>query len=246
MSVPGDAAREKYAFPNRVKNPFRVARAAWRVTKDLSRTEDAATVQIAFARSRRFARFAQWDKVAERLSNDPRIGRVLKLRPRLGWIDANALSALPRGSLGKTFADHLECKGMNPNLVEPLPADSPGSFVFAHFGETHDIWHVVTGYGNDELGEASLIGFYSAQFGQAPHFALLLGFLFLNTAFQRPADFRQRMDAVTAGWEAGKSADSLFGRDWASQWSAPLREVRESLGLKEEPVVVGEGIQAAA
>ena len=54
------------------------------------------------------------------------------------------------------------------------------------------------------------------------------------------------MDAVTAGWEAGKSADSLFGQDWVSQWSAPLREVRESLGLKEEPVVVGEDIQAAA
>ena len=133
-----------------------------------------------------------------------------------------------------------------PAGIEPLPVDSPGSFVLAHFGETHDIWHLVTGYGMDELGEASLIGFYSAQFGQAPHFALLLGILFLNTAFFRPADFRRRMDALTVGWEAGNSADSLFGRDWASLWDTPVFEVRENLGLKGEPVVVGEGIQAAA
>jgi ubiquinone biosynthesis protein COQ4 len=235
-----------YTFPNRIKNPFRVAQSLWRVTKDLSRTEDAAIVQIAFARSQRFARFAQWEQVAERLSSDPRVDRVLKDRPRLGWIDANALSQLPEGTLGRTFADHMACKGMSTNLVEPLPVDSPGSFVLAHFGETHDIWHLVTGYGMDELGEASLIGFYSAQFGQAPHFALLLGILFLNTAFFRPADFRRRMDALTVGWEAGNSADSLFGRDWASLWDTPVFEVRENLGLKGEPVVVGEGIQAAA
>jgi len=241
-----DAPRNTYTYPNRVSNPLRVARAAWRVTKDLSRTDDAAIVQIAFAQSRRFARFAQWDKVAQRLSRDPRIEQVLKQWPRLGWIDTTALAALPDGSLGKIFADHLARKGMNPNLVEPLPANDPGSFVLAHFGETHDIWHVVTGYGNDELGEVSLIGFYCAQFEQAPHFALLLGILFLNTAFYKPADFQRRMDALSIGWAAGKSAESLFGRDWASQWGTPLRDVRESLGMKEEPAVVGEGIQSAA
>ena len=235
-----------YTFPNRIRNPLRVARALWRVTQDLSRTEDAAIVQITFARSRRFARFAQWDQVAKQLSSDPRIDQVLKDRPRLGWIDIDALSQLPEGTLGRTFADHMGAKELDPNLVEPLPVDSPGSFVLAHFGETHDIWHLVTGYGMDELGEASLIGFYSAQFGQAPHFALLLGILFLNTAFFRPADFRRRMDALTVGWEAGKSADSLFGRDWAGLWDTPICEVRESLGVKAEPVVVGEGIQAAA
>jgi ubiquinone biosynthesis protein COQ4 len=239
-------SQNTYTFPNRIKNPLRVAQALWRVTQDLSRTEDAAIVQIAFARSRRFARFAQWEQVAERLSSDPRVDRVLKDRPRLGWIDAAALSQLPEGTLGRTFSDHMDCKGMSPNLVEPLTVDTPGSFVLAHFGETHDIWHLVTGYGMDELGEASLIGFYSAQFGQAPHFALLLGILFLNTAFFRPSDFRRRMDAMTLGWEAGKSADSLFGRDWAGLWNTPIREVRESLGLRGEPVVVGEGIQAAA
>ena len=246
MSESHDAPRDAYKFPNRVKNPFRVARALWRVTKDLSRTEDAAIVQIAFAQSRRFARFAQWDKVAERLSDDPRIRSVLEDRPRLGWIDTAALSALAEDTFGRTFADHLASKGFSPNLVEPLPANDPGSYVLAHFGETHDIWHLVTGYGMDEVGEVSLIGFYCAQFEQAPHFALLLGILFLNTAFSKPADFRKRMEALSIGWETGKSAESLFGRDWASQWDKPLSDIRESLGLNKEPAVIGEGIQSAA
>jgi hypothetical protein len=47
-----------YTFPNRIRNPFRLARALWRLTRDLSRTEDAAIVQIAFAQSRHFARDA--------------------------------------------------------------------------------------------------------------------------------------------------------------------------------------------
>jgi hypothetical protein len=49
MSDHSNTSQNTYTFPNRVKNPIRVARAVWRVTKDLSRTEDAAIVQIAFA-----------------------------------------------------------------------------------------------------------------------------------------------------------------------------------------------------
>jgi ubiquinone biosynthesis protein Coq4 len=237
---------QTYAYPNRVQNPLRVARAFGRVLGDLSRTEDAAIVQVAFARSRWGSRFARWDEVARKLAREPRIERVLAQRGRLGWIDLESLVRLPEGSLGRCFAEHMALREINPNLVEPLPAEDPGSFVLAHFGETHDIWHVVTGYGNDELGEVSLIGFYAAQFEGAPHFALLLGILFLNTAFSRPGEFRARLDALALGWEAGKSAESLFGRDWANAWARPIREVRAELGLREEPIVAGEGLRAAA
>ncbi len=37
-----------------------------------------------------------------------------------------------------------------------------------HLYQTHDIWHVVTGWGNDLPGEVGLGGFYSAQFGLRP------------------------------------------------------------------------------
>ncbi len=231
-----------YQFPNRVSNPLRVGRALWRVIGDLSRTEDAAIVQIAFARSKWSNRLADWDGVAQKLSDDPRIKLVLSERPRLGWIDLDSLSKLPSGSLGQCFAKHMRQKDINPNLVEPFPAKNPADFVLAHFGETHDIWHVVTGYGNDELGEISLIGFYATQFRGAPHFALLLGILFLNTAFSRPGKFQARLDALTLGWQAGKQAEFLFGRDWSSFWARPISDVRLELGLEAEPVVCGEGI----
>ncbi len=120
---------------------------------------------------------------------------------------------------------------------------------------THAIPHVqldfVDKYGRahtwgEDVDVLDLNDVKQLQFGQAPHFALLLGFLFLNTAFFQPAEFQRRMEALTVGWEMGKKAESLFGRNWPSLWHMPISDVRTSLELDADPVVVDEGIRAAA
>ncbi|MBT9314050.1 Coq4 family protein [Leptothoe spongobia] len=240
------ASRGAYEYSNQVVNPFRFARSCWRVIQDLSRTEDFIILQATFAQSRWLSWLAKWDQVTQQLSSDVRIKHALETRPRLGWIDLTRLAELPPGSLGKTLAEHMTQKELNPNIVAPLPAVDAASFVMAHFVETHDIWHVVTGYGSDKLGEISLFAFYAAQFQTAPHIILGLGVMLLNTIFFQPSNFRQRLDAFQLGWRTGMSANSLFGYDWAQQWSRPLPEIRKNLCLPEHPTVVGEGIQTAA
>jgi ubiquinone biosynthesis protein Coq4 len=150
---------------------------------------------------------------------------------------------LPPGTLGQVFASHCLARAIDPNLVS-VPADSDSEFVMAHLFEAHDIWHVTTGWGNDELGEVGLGGFYLAQLG-LPLIALMLVLILVNTIVRHPATLRARMDALVAGYQMGKSARPLFGVRWDQMWTKPIIEIRREFKLDAKQVI-GEGIRAAA
>lgn len=225
------------------RNPFRWLLAAWRVSRDLTNTNEAAIVEIGFSRSRVGRRFAGWGQVAEELAAAPETEAALNERYRMGPIDLDALVALPAGTLGHVFATHCRKRGIDPNLVS-ISADGASEFVMAHLFETHDIWHVTTGWGNDELGEVGLGGFYLAQLG-LPLIALMLALILVNTITVRPTTLRARMDALVAGYQMGKSARPLFGTRWDARWTLPLAEVRREFEL-DPGQALGEGIRAAA
>lgn len=227
-----------YAYSGRVRNPFRVLLALWRVSRDLRSTTEAGIVEIAFARSRLARRFARWEGVIRELSQDPGARQAFARRQRLGWVDVDRLSTLPAGTLGRVFATHLTANGLDPNLVD-LSVEDDASFLLAHLYETHDIWHVVTGCGNDEPGEFAIGGFYAAQTG-APFFAFLLGIAFFNTAFVKPQDFRARMEGLARGYLSGRKARPLFGTDWSSLFEVPLEDVRRGLDLELHPLYAGD------
>ena len=233
-----------YAYSARpTRNPLRYLLALWRLTRDPSATGEAAIVEVGFARSRLGRRFAGWQVLERELGADPRTAPALARRLRLGPIELDSLAALPTGSLGRIFAEHCRQRRLNPNLVH-VPLEESGDFVAAHLFETHDLWHVVTGWGNDELGEVGLGGFYLAQFG-APLIGLLMALVLLNSVFFAPGTLRPRLDAFVSGYGMGRRAEPLFGLEWQELWALPLARVRERLGL-DGAGIVGEGIRAAA
>jgi ubiquinone biosynthesis protein COQ4 len=240
-----EASQPRYRHSPRVRNPLRIALALWRVVRDLRNTYEAGIVEMAFARSRRMRRFARWDQMIARLSEQhPQVRAAFRERRRLGWIDVEALSRLPQGTFGRVFADHLRANGLDPNLVD-VPVEDDASYFLAHAFETHDIWHVVSGCGNDEPGEFAVAGFYAAQ-TEASFFAFLLGLAFLNTAFAKPDQLRERMEGLARGFLAGRQARPLFGTDWAALWSTPIEDVRRDLGIDPHPLYAGRGMQEAA
>jgi ubiquinone biosynthesis protein Coq4 len=150
---------------------------------------------------------------------------------------------MPQGSLGRVFAEHCQARALNPNLVYIEPRTEVDWMLHHLFG-THDIWHVVTGWGNDDTGEVGLGGFYLAQL-QAPFFAFLFALILLNTVFLAPHTLRTRMDALIAGYRSGQHAEPLFGADWEALWATPLAELRQRFGVANSEIF-GEGIRAAA
>jgi ubiquinone biosynthesis protein Coq4 len=108
--------------------------------------------------------------------------------------------------------------------------NSDVDYVVAHLYETHDLWHVVTGFDTDPAGEAGLQAFYLAQQRSYLPFFVLSAVL-MNTALFAYEEKERRFDALTSGWILGKHAAPLFGLDWQAHLERSLVDVRNELRL---------------
>lgn len=149
---------------------------------------------------------------------------------RLIEVDIARLSACPEGSLGRAVADHCTRWGIDPATFPRRPNSTPEEYVIAHIENTHDVWHPVTGFGNDVPGELGLQAFYLAQFPNL--LGLLLLSIFHFKALRDPAhEYEAFMDEIARGWIMGKRAKPLFGVRWDQWWERPLDDVRRELNL---------------
>ena len=169
------------------------------------------------------------EQMAEAFRRHPRGAAALVRRPRL-HLDLAALAALPEGSFGRAFADHCAAAGIDPADLPSREADDPHSYVLAHLYETHDVWHVATGFDTDVAGELGLLAFYMAQFPGVLS-PLLLAAGLINTALFSFEDRERRMEALVRGWLLAKRSENLFGVDWSARWEQPLADVQRELGL---------------
>lgn len=234
-----------YAYSAKpTRNPLRYWLALWRVVRDPSNTDEAAIVEIGAWRTRFGRRFMRPEAIVESLSRDPRTASRLKALEPARPIELAELAQLPAATLGRVAADHFAARGLNPNLAA-FPTDTPELLVLNHLYATHDLWHVLTGWGNDVDGEVGLGAFYCAQLGAPPFFAMAFALLIANSVFFQPTTLRSRIEAWNAGWQAGLRAEPLFGLDWPSLWSVPIDELRARLSLADVKVV-GDGVSLAA
>jgi ubiquinone biosynthesis protein Coq4 len=148
-------------------------------------------------------------------------------------VDLPALRAMPKGTFGREVASFLDDNGLDPRSIPKLEGGDEIAWTKAHLYETHDVWHVATGFATDEAGELGLQAFYAAQLpGRLP--MLLIAGGLLQAALWRQDDFRRRLAAIVRGWEAGVRARPLFGVRWDALWDQPLERVRAGLALHHE------------
>jgi ubiquinone biosynthesis protein Coq4 len=146
-------------------------------------------------------------------------------------LDLATLRALPDGTLGREYARMMDKNGLDPASIPTLPDATEAEFVRAHLYETHDLWHVVTGFGTDVAGELGLQAFYQAQLpGKLP--AAILASGFLNTLLFNFADRDRRSGEIARGWLLGRRSRPLFGVRWDDYLALPLDEVRRRLGIE--------------
>lgn len=234
-----------YAYSGKpVRSRLRYALALWRSVRDPSNTDEAAIVEIGAWRTRFGRRFMRPEAMLESLARDPRTAARLSALQPSEPIDLAALTSLPLGTLGRVAGDHFVARGLNPNLTD-FPTDTQELLLLHHLYATHDLWHVLTGWGNDIDGEVGLGGFYCAQLDAAPFFAVGFALLIANAVFFQPTALRSRIEAWNAGWQAGLRSEPLFGLDWPSLWSTPIDELRARLRL-DDVEIVGQGISLAA
>jgi ubiquinone biosynthesis protein Coq4 len=210
--------------------PYHAARAllsAVRIIRDPDRLNEVFNLSDNMLLAAGSERAAQ---IVETVRSDPAGGAALREKPRTGKIVLAELQKLPEGTLGRVFADHMLSNHLDPDALPSLGGSDDLEFLRAHLYETHDIWHVVTGFGTDVPGELGLQAFYLAQFpGGLPSALLAAGFV--NTVIYAFDQRDARMHAIVRGWLLGKRAKPFFGVRWAEWWKRPLGDVRSELGV---------------
>lgn len=204
---------------------LRMVRSFWRLSQDPNQLGEV------FAIADRGSKPEILAETAAFVSRDPQGARALREGMRLGPIDLVVLKELPEGTLGRVFAEHMVDNGLDPRSI-PVPSHAPGDirYIKTHLRETHDIWHVVTGFHTDVAGEIGLQAFYLAQLPSRLS-AVLIAMAFVHLATKNIEARDAIMTEVMRGWAVGKQARPFFGFEWAKYWSTPIAEVRRLLGV---------------
>ena len=243
-------SQPEYAYSAKpTSNPFRYALALWRFFR--SKTGDdivpeVAIIEIGFARSRFGRRLARWEETIAHLNKDPQTAPALKAQATSLPVRLDELERLPHGSLGQVFAEHCRNRGINPNLIQ-VPLEEDSDWLLNHLFQSHDIWHVITGWSNDDVGEAGLAGFYCGQMNSPAFFGFLYGLILIKAVLRREDNVNDLIAAFNTGFHSGRKAAPLFGIIWEERWATPLVELRQRFAIDpHEAGEFGEGILAEA
>ncbi|MEL7128317.1 MAG: Coq4 family protein [Pseudomonadota bacterium] len=166
--------------------------------------------------------------------------------------DHDWIRALPEGTVGRAYVDFMEREGLTAQgLVEEsekfrskLSAfDDDLTWFINRQRDTHDLFHVLSGYGRDALGEASLLAF---SHGQNPSRGILfIAFMAsreLQKVLPRQADV---MACYREGKRNGAAASRIVEEDILALLKEPLQAARERLGIAK-PVAYRQALKVCA
>lgn len=159
------------------------------------------------------------------------------------WLDRFA-----EGTVGAAYRDFIRAENLSAQGLAEVSRDGikevDEPHPYAWFGrrtrDVHDIWHILSGYHRDGLGEACLVAFSYAQTGGLGW--ALIAFGAMSRA--RKAKAHPYVKAIWQGYRRGKAAAWLLGQDYDRLMAEPLEAARKRLGIT--PATIYESIPANA
>ena len=167
-------------------------------------------------------------------ANEPRLPEILD--------DHTALRRTPKGSLAHAYCDFMEAEGLSAaglvaeaeRLGRPKYPDLVQWFM-ERSRDTHDLFHILTGYGRDALGEACVLLFTHGQAPSQGH--LLIGYAgAANIKKTLKGSKAPVMGAVRQAQRTGKGAPPLIAQPIRELLAQPLEDVRTLLRIPQPTV----------
>lgn len=181
------------------------------------------------------------DDNLRRFAADPMGARILDGAPSLYDLltDRDALRRRPEGSLGRSYLAFVEEERISTEQLREAIApvereflgDDPVQERFSeHMSAMHDLWHVLTGYSRDILGELLLLAFSDAQLDSRA-FRWIVRVASLGIDRRIPG----ARALLAQARERGARAPWLATENWEAFLDLPLAEVRSMLELGPPP-----------
>jgi ubiquinone biosynthesis protein COQ4 len=146
--------------------------------------------------------------------------------------DIAALIQLPPGSLGRRYAELITQLGYDPDFFRPRPIDSEARWLIQRIASTHDIHHVIAGFGTAPEGESGVLAITAAQIG-FPAYVLLTSAASLGRFRLQIDSFERISRAMTHGQAIARQAHCLALARWEEGWEQPIQHWRRELHLSD-------------
>jgi ubiquinone biosynthesis protein COQ4 len=209
---------------------------AWRALRALMNNREDTTQVFTIMRAltgkslwKQYQRFAK-TTVGKRIL-DEKIDLLDTLANR------EALAKLPEGSLGRVYLNFMINECITAEGLVEVSAEAYEKIdheELAHYTmrtrEMHDLWHVVSGYGRDGLGEVCIVAFSYPQTK-----SLGFGAIAAMGAYTFARQFPKQgvLKAVWQAYRAGRNAAWLPGQDWEHLLTQPIEDVRAQLNITD-------------
>lgn len=154
--------------------------------------------------------------------------------------DHESLRKLPAGSLAHVYCDFMEREGLSAQgLVDDLDKyrrpdqyfNDQLDWYFRRMRDTHDLLHIITGFGRDALGEQCVLAFTYSQQPALAH--LFLGYAGALEIKKRATVKVPVLRAVREGQKLGKACPRLVEMPIRELLALPIEEVRRRLNISE-------------
>ncbi|MGB3533065.1 MAG: Coq4 family protein [Microcoleaceae cyanobacterium] len=167
----------------------------------------------------------------------PNIKSILQEQYLAPEPDVEQLLKCPEDSLGYKYASYLTDSGFDPHFYRDLEIKDDVSYLFMRRRQTHDIWHIITGFGADVSSELGLKAFELAQ-TRSPMSALLVAGGLVKTLFESPEDLGYLLDRLAVGYRMGAKAKPFLAQKWEEHWDKSVEQWRNELNVEVPPTYV--------
>lgn len=226
----------EYIHPDRKKMRMRPFKALRHFRNLIADKEDTAQVFYTIEALNGQSLLRGLESFAATEKGVKRIAERRDLPPMLD--DHTAIGKLPAGSVGAAYLEFMQREGLSAaGLVEEYDRFNKDTEKFDdllqwygyRLRDTHDLLHVLTGYGRDALGEVCVLGFSHGQArGLGVIFVAFMGAREVKKLSPRGAPV---MAAMREGKRHGKLAKRVALEDIYALLAEPLEEARERLGI---------------
>ena len=120
----------------------------------------------------------------------------------------------------------------DPEFFRPRPIDSEAQWLTQRVATTHDIHHVVAGFGTMPAGESGVLAITAAQIGFPAYVLLTTAGQLASFRFQLQR-YEEIAQAVAHGMAIGHQAHCLAAARWEEGWERPVSDWRLELGIRD-------------